>query len=331
MSETQKIGILGAGAWGSALACVLAPATPTIMLWAHEAETISAINTRHENPLFLPDIILPKNIIATNALADLALCDVVLMVVPSQFARAVLEALQPYWRDPMDLVLCAKGVEQKSLKFMSEVAGEALPQAAIAVLSGPSFAADVARGQPTAVTLATNNPQRGKALVQMLGTEKFRLYQSDDIIGAEIGGVLKNVLAIACGIVIGFGLGESARAATTARGFSEMQKLADKLEAKRDTLTGLSGLGDLILTCCGTKSRNFSLGLAIGQGQNAQHVLGERSSVSEGAMSASAVVALADKYKLEMPICRGVNAIINQQASVDATIASLLARPLTTE
>ena len=345
MAEHKKISVLGGGAWGCALACVLARhplqgehgRQADIIIWAREAETVAAINQQHKNPQFLPDIILPENITATQQLAEVAAGDILLMVVPAQFARGVLEALRPHWREQMDLVLCAKGIEQHSLKFMSQVAEEILPQAALAVLSGPSFAADVARGLPTAVTLASDNPQRGAALLQALGTEKFRLYQSDDIIGAEIGGVIKNVLAIACGIVIGSDLGESARAATTARGFAEMQKLADALGGKRATLTGLSGLGDLILTCSGTGSRNFSLGYAIGQGhvsgqeKTAQQILAERSSVSEGAMSASAVVALADKYKLEMPICRAVDAIINRQAKVAATIASLLARPLTAE
>ncbi len=334
---SKKIGVLGGGAWGTALACVMAdgdtkavPSRP-IDIWAHEAETITAINEAHENPIFLSGVKLPENIHATSNLADMAACDILLMVVPAQFARGVLAEMRPLWRSDMDLVLCAKGVEQKSLKFMSEMAHEELPQAHISVLSGPSFAADVARGLPTAVTLAADDPQRGESLVQALGSERLRLYRSDDVIGAEIGGAIKNVLAIACGIVSGRGLGESARAATTARGFAEMRRLGDALKAKPETLTGLSGLGDLILTCASTTSRNFSLGFAIGEGRPVAQVLAERSSVSEGAMSAIAVAALAEKHGLDMPICCAINDIVNHQGDVDAVIAALLARPQTVE
>ena len=229
------------------------------------------------------------------------------------------------------LVLCAKGIERDSLKLMSEVAAETWPRAQIAVLSGPSFAADVARGLPTAVTLAVADDALGNYLARHIGTAHFRPYLGDDIIGAEIGGAIKNVLAIACGIVAGKGLGESARAAVTARGFAEMSRLGSALGAQLETLGGLSGLGDLILTCSSTQSRNFSLGHALGQGADAASVLGARHSVSEGAMSAAAVAQLADKHALDMPICRAVNAIVSGAISVDDAIAELLARPITRE
>ena len=325
-----NMAILGGGAWGTALACVLAQKHAAVTLWANEAETVSAINQANENKEFLPGIDLPEAIQATENLADLASADIILMVVPAQFARPVLAQLAQHNKHAV-LVLCAKGIERDSLKLMSDVTAEIWPRAQIAVLSGPSFAADVARGLPTAVTLAIKDDSVGEALATHIGTAHFRPYLTDDIIGAEIGGAIKNVLAIACGIVAGKGLGESARAAVTARGFAEMSRLGAALGARSETLGGLSGLGDLILTCSSTQSRNFSLGHALGQGADAATVLGARNSVSEGAMSAAAVTALADKHELDMPICRAVDAIVSGTISVDEAIAELLARPITRE
>ena len=325
-----NMAILGGGAWGTALACVLAQKHAAVTLWANEADTVSAINQANENKEFLPGIDLPEAIQATENLADLASADIILMVVPAQFARPVLAQLAQHNKHAV-LVLCAKGIERDSLKLMSDVTAEIWPRAQIAVLSGPSFAADVARGLPTAVTLAIKDDSVGEALATHIGTAHFRPYLSDDIIGAEIGGAIKNVLAIACGIVAGKGLGESARAAVTARGFAEMSRLGATLGARSETLGGLSGLGDLILTCSSTQSRNFSLGHALGQGADAATVLGARNSVSEGAMSAAAVTALADKHELDMPICRAVDAIVSGTISVDEAIAELLARPITRE
>ncbi len=333
MTKAQNqphMAVLGGGAWGTALACVLAQTHASVTLWANEAETVNAINQSHENSQFLPGIDLPKAVQATENLADLARADIILMVVPAQFARPVLAQLSQHNKNAV-LVLCAKGIERDSLKLMSDVAAETWPRQQIAVLSGPSFAADVARGLPTAVTLAVSDDALGDYLARHIGTAHFRPYLSDDIIGAEIGGAIKNVLAIACGIVAGKKLGESARAAVTARGFAEMSRLGAALGAQGETLGGLSGLGDLILTSSSTQSRNFSLGHALGQGADAATVLGARNSVSEGAMSAAAVTALADKHALDMPICRAVDAIVSGAVSVDAAIAELLARPITRE
>jgi glycerol-3-phosphate dehydrogenase (NAD(P)+) len=328
--HTPQIAVLGAGAWGTALACVLAHKHARVTLWANETETMTAINRQHENTAFLPEIPLPENIHATDRLADLAAADIILMVVPAQFARPVLAELAAL-NDKAALVLCAKGIERDSLKLMSDVALDYVSADRLAVLSGPSFAADVARGQPTAVTLACADAARGDWLASHIGAPHFRPYLSDDIIGAEIGGAIKNVLAIACGIVMGKGLGESARAAITARGFVEMSRLGVALGAQSDTLNGLSGLGDLILTCGSDSSRNFSLGRALGEGADAATVLGARNSVSEGAMSAAAVSALADKHGLDMPICRAVDDVVNGARGVDEAILSLLARPFTRE
>ena len=327
--EQPQMAVLGGGAWGTALACVLAQ-QHAVTLWANEAETVNAINEAHENPQFLPDITLPAAIHATENLADLSAANIILMVVPAQFARPVLTALAAHNKHA-SLVLCSKGIERGSLKLMSDVAGEIWPHGQLAVLSGPSFAADVARGLPTAVTLACADATQWAYLADHIGTAHFRPYLSDDIIGAEIGGAIKNVLAIACGIVAGKNLGESARAAVTARGFAEMNRLGAALGANGETLGGLSGLGDLILTCSSTQSRNFSLGQALGEGADAASVLAARRSVSEGAMSAAAVAALADKHALDMPICRAVNAIVSGAISVDDAIADLLARPFTRE
>lgn len=330
--DQPRRAVLGGGAWGTALAAVLARhKTGPVALWAREAETVAAINETHINHVFLPDIALPETIHATDKLADLADSDIVLMVVPAQFARAVLAELAPLMKPQASLVLCAKGVERDSLKLMSDVAADYVDAAQIAVLSGPSFAADVARGLPTAVTLACADKARGEYLCTQIGAAAFRPYYADDVIGAEIGGALKNVLAIACGIVAGKRLGESARAAITARGYAEMGRLGKALGAKPETLGGLSGLGDLILTCSSDMSRNFSLGRALGEGQSAQAVLGARRSVSEGAMSAAAIAALAERHGLDMPICLAVHAVIAETATVDQAIENLLARPLTHE
>ena len=334
--DNRRIGIVGAGAWGTALACVMAQhttgeAAPPLMLWAHEEETAQAINADRQNPVFLPNIDLPPNIKATTQLAELAECTIVLLVVPAQFLRPVLAELAELLADNAMLVLCAKGIERGKLNFMSQLAADYVDESRIAVLSGPSFAADVARDLPTAVTLAAHDMAIAETLAARLGTAHFRPYAANDVIGAEIGGAIKNVLAIACGIVIGRGLGESARAAITARGFVEMTRLGEALGARRDTLAGLSGLGDLILTCASPTSRNFSLGVELGKGRAMADILATRQSVSEGAMSAEAVQALAARHALDMPICAAVDTILAGRSTVDEAIAALLARPLTRE
>lgn len=330
--DNPQLAVLGGGAWGTALASVVARHhNKPVTLWAREAETVAAINNRHENDLFLPGIALPESISATQHLAELAASDIILMVVPAQFARAVLAELAPLMKADASLVLCSKGIEQSGLSLMSDVAGDFMAPAQIAVLSGPSFAADVARGLPTAVTLACADEKRGMYLCDEIGAAAFRPYYTDDVIGAEIGGALKNVLAIACGIVAGKQLGESARAAVTARGFAEMGRLGVSLGARPETLGGLSGLGDLILTCSSDTSRNFSLGRALGEGQTLDEVLGARSSVSEGAMSAAAVARLAAQYRLDMPICLAIDAVVSGRETIDAAIGGLLARPFTAE
>ena len=330
-NEITKIGIVGGGAWGTALATIVARAGCDGLLWAREEDVVASINNTHENTLFLPGIKLPPQITATTSLQDMADRQAILMVVPAQHLGSVLADLTPHLLPEAGIALCAKGVERDSLRFMSEVASDHLAEHRIAVLSGPSFASDVAIGLPTAITLASHDAEFGERLASALSQPSFRAYPSHDVIGAEIGGAVKNILAIACGIVQGKGLGDSARAALTARGFAEMTRLGDALGAKRETLAGLSGLGDLILTCSSTTSRNFSLGVALGEGQKMDDILGARNSVSEGALSAQAVKALAKQHNLDMPISLAIAEIIDGTLNVDEAIVQLLARPVTGE
>jgi|TARA_B100000614_G_scaffold255975_1_gene273794 glycerol-3-phosphate dehydrogenase (NAD(P)+) len=330
-NKYNKIAVVGAGAWGTALAQVAAKAGREVTLWAREAEVVESVNTVHENSLFLPGIALDPALRATGDLAEVADADAILMVTPAQHMRRVLETLAPEVAAEKPVVLCAKGVEQSTNYLLTEVLAEAMPQARAAVLSGPSFAAEVAKGLPTAVTLACEDEDVAEALAHAIGLPTFRPYYSADLIGAEIGGAVKNVLAIACGIVEGKKFGDSARAALTTRGFAELARLGISMGARTETLMGLSGLGDLILTCNSPKSRNMSLGMALGEGKTLEEVMGARNSVSEGVHSATAVVALARKYDIEMPIAEAVAAIVTGKAKVDEAIATLLARPFRSE
>ena len=323
--------MIGGGAWGTALAQVAARAGLEPILWARETEAVDAINARHENPLFLPGVALDPRVRATADLADLAGSDLVLAVVPAQHLRSMLQQFAPHARPGLPIVLCAKGIEQGSLKLMNEVLAETLPGAAPAVLSGPSFAAEVARGLPTAITLACPDADLARALADAIATPTFRPYVSADMVGAEAGGAVKNVLAIACGIVEGRDLGRSAHAALVTRGFAELTRLAVALGGRAETVAGLCGLGDLVLTCSSDQSRNMSLGLALGRGQSVHEALAGKRSVAEGAESAPAVRELARKLGVETPICDAVAQVLAGETGVEAAIAGLLARPLRAE
>jgi len=329
--EYNKIAVVGGGAWGTALAQVAATAGRSVTLWAREAEVVASINDSHENRTFLPGIALDKELRATADLAEAASADAILMVTPAQHMRRVLEELSPAIAAGKPVVLCAKGIEQATNRLLTEVLAEAMPQATPAVLSGPSFAAEVARGLPTAVTLACENEEVAEALAHAIGLPTFRPYCSSDLTGAEIGGAVKNVLAIACGIVEGKKFGDSARAALTTRGFAELTRLGLAMGAHAETLMGLSGLGDLILTCNSPKSRNMSLGIALGEGKTLEEIMGSRNSVSEGVHSATAVMALARKHGIEMPIAEAVTWSVTGKLTVDDVIAALLARPFRSE
>ena len=327
----QSVGVVGAGAWGTALAQVCASAGRDVRLWAREDAVIQSIAAARENALFLPGVQLAQSVRPTGVLADLADCDLILAVVPAQHLRSTLTAFAAHARPNQPMVLCAKGVEQGSLKLMTEVLAEALPGAAPAVLSGPSFAGEVARGLPTAVTLACPDAELGEAIAHAIALPTFRPYLAADMIGAEAGGAVKNVIAIACGVSEGRGLGRSAHAALITRGFAELTRLAVALGAQADTLKGLCGLGDLVLTCSSPQSRNMSVGLALGRGETLEEALAGKLSIAEGVASAPAVRALAARLGIETPICEATAALLAGETDVDSAIGGLLARPLKTE
>jgi len=322
-----RIGVVGAGAWGTALAEVAAAGGEDVLIWAMEDDVAVSINAARENLLYLPGLKLSPSLRATSGLADLADREALLIVTPAQHLRAVLSRLPATSRP---LVLCSKGIEEGSGKLMTEVAAEAQPDAPIAVLSGPSFAHEVAAGLPAAMTLAASDRALGDRLVARLGRPHFRTYYSDDVIGAEVGGAVKNVIAIACGVVEGLGLGLNARAALIARGFAEMTRFGVAKGARAETLAGLAGLGDLVLTCSSTSSRNFSLGKGLGEGAKAADLLADRHTVAEGAFTAPVLRRAAQTIGVDMPIVDAVCALL-ADVPVDEVVMDLLARPLRPE
>jgi glycerol-3-phosphate dehydrogenase (NAD(P)+) len=297
-------------------------------LWARESEVVEAVNGTHENALFLPGLKLAETVRATGELAELADCSAWLVVTPAQHMRAVLEAA-PAADKP--LILCSKGIEEESGALLHRVAAEACPDAPISVLSGPTFAHEVAAGLPTAVTLASEDQSLAEGLRDRIAQPTFRIYLSDDVAGAEIGGAVKNVLAIACGIVEGKRLGQNARAALIARGFAEMTRFGLANGARRETLVGLSGLGDLVLTCSSTSSRNFSLGKGIGEGRSPAELMSDRRTVAEGAFTAPVLARLAREKGIDMPVVAAVDKLLSGEANVDQVLQELLARPLRAE
>lgn len=331
LEKISRIGIVGGGAWGTALAQTMRRAGCDVTLWAYEFETVTELNNHHTNRVYLPGVKLDPAIVATAKAQDLAQVDVLLLVAPSQFVRMVAKELAPHFEAGKPVVICAKGFEQDTGRLMTDVVREVLPDAPLAVLSGPSFAGEVARNLPVAVTLACEQEDLGQRLTSALSHKTFRIYWTDDVIGAQVGGAVKNVLAIAAGIVEGRHFGASAHAAVTTRGFAELARFGMKLGARFETLTGLSGLGDLILTCSSSQSRNMSLGQALGQGKSLNDVLGARKSITEGVHSVGSVVSIAEKHGVEMPICLAVNEVINGRLGVDAAIEAVLARPYRAE
>lgn len=329
--EFRTAGVIGAGAWGTALAQVAGWAGLDVLLQAREPEVVESLRARRINELFLPDVVLDSRVSVTAELADLASCDLILAVPPAQHMRSTLTAFAPHHRPGVPVILCSKGIERGSLKLMTEVLAETIPDAPAAVLSGPSFAAEVARGLPSAVTLACADTALGQALMETLSAPTFRPYLASDLIGAEVGGAIKNVLAIACGISEGRGLGRSAHAALITRGFAEMTRMGVALGGQAETVAGLCGLGDLVLTCSSPQSRNMSLGLALGQGQSVEQALAGKRSVAEGYESAPAVRELAARTGVDMPISLAVADVLAGETTVQAMIDALLSRPLKAE
>jgi glycerol-3-phosphate dehydrogenase (NAD(P)+) len=320
----MKLGVIGGGAWGTALAQVASAGGQETLLWALESDVVEAINSRHENPVFLAGVPLDPAIRATSDLTELDGCDAWLVVTPAQHMRSVLARAA---NCDKPLVLCSKGIEERSGDLLHKVAKQACPNARVAVLSGPTFAHEVAKGLPTAVTLAAEDAALAEQLRDRIKQPTFRIYVSNDLAGAEIGGAVKNVLAIACGVVEGKGLGQNARAALIGRGFAEMTRFGLAFGGKRETLAGLSGLGDLVLTCSSTSSRNYSLGKGIGEGRSAAELLSDRKTVAEGAFTAPVLARLAREKGIDMPIVDSVDALIAGRANVDQVLDALLTRP----
>jgi len=324
----QRVGVIGAGAWGTALALTARRAGREVVLWALEPEVVTAVNATQCNSIFLPDVTLDKAIVATGDLAAAARADLLLLVPPAQHLRATCKALQPHLPPDIPLVICAKGIEKGTCALMTAIAEETLPDHPALILSGPTFAKDVALGLPTAVTLATTQPDLGRTIAEALKTKTFRPYVSGDPVGVEVGGAAKNVLAIGCGIADGKGLGANARAALLTRGLAEIVRLAVACGGRAETLMGLAGLGDLVLTATSMQSRNYSLGVALGQGQSLERILGARRAVTEGVYTAAAVVKLAAARAVDMPIFAAMDRILNQNAGIDVELHGLLNRPL---
>ena len=320
----SNIGVIGAGAFGTALASVLATDGHKVTLWGRDGQQMERINQTHRTP-YLPHTSLPDALNTTSNLSDLAGSDAVLMVVPAQITRVVLTA-GDFSAITCPVLMCAKGIELASGCCQTDILAEELPQRISGAISGPGFAGEIANGKPTALTLAVADQTLGSDLQKMLSTASMRLYLSDDVKGVQLGGALKNVYAIACGIVRGAGLGESAQAALLTRGFAELKKLAAQMGAKPETLSGLSGFGDLVLSCTSQQSRNFAYGYQVGVSAD----FGQTKTV-EGIATAMAVGALAKKYQIEMPICAAVSAVLQKQLSVADALQQLMSRPLKRE
>ena len=324
----MSVGVIGAGAWGTALAQMLASDGRDVLIWARETELVAEINSAQTNSLFLPSATLSDTIRATGDLGEMAGLDALLVVTPAQHMGSVLAAMPDH---PRDLVLCSKGIEAGTGRLMNHVAKDAAPGSAIAVLSGPTFAHEVAAGLPTAVTLAcAEGEEQWDRIAPLVARQAFRPYFSDDVTGAEIGGSVKNVLAIACGVVDGLGLGQNARAALIARGYAEMLRFGEALGARAETLAGLGGLGDLVLTCSSPWSRNFSLGKALGEGRKADELMADRKTVAEGAHTAPVLVEMAARHAIAMPIVTAVYDLLKGDEP-RAVVSALLSRPLRAE
>jgi len=325
MPAFDSVAVIGAGAWGTALATVAARAGRNVTLWARNAEHATRIAATRDNPR-LPGVKLAPDIVVTSELAPAARADMLLIATPAQHLRGAVNMLASYLTKAVPVIACAKGIEHGTHKFMTDVIAEAAPLAQPAILSGPSFADDVARGLPTAVTLAAKDEALARELAQALGSPTFRPYHSTDVRGVEIGGAAKNVLAIAVGITVGRKLGASAQAALTTRGFAELGRFGRALGARSETLSGLSGLGDLILSCSSPQSRNFALGLALGRGEPRP-----AGKLAEGEFTAPVLIELAASQGIEMPVSSAVAAILSGKLTIEAAIEGLLTRPFKAE
>lgn len=325
------ISVVGAGAWGTALAIIAQRRDNDVLLWAFEEDVAHSIKTKHSNPMFLPGQTLSKKIRSTSNIMDIAQSDIILLATPAQYLRRTIEPLSGQINSSTPLIICSKGIEQKTCALMTEIVSKIFKENPLLVLSGPTFAIEVASGLPTAVTLAGEDRNISKTVTNRIGSKWFRPYASNDLIGAQIGGAIKNVLAIACGISQGLNLGYNARAAIITRGLAELKRLSIAKGGQAETVSGLSGLGDLLLTCTSTQSRNYSLGVALGQGKKLIQIQATRHSIAEGVFTSSAAVALAKQLEIEMPIVSAVYSILYEKADINEQIGSLLDRPFRSE
>lgn len=325
---SKKIGVIGAGAWGTALAQALSSGGKNVILWAREEEVAQALRDKRENTVFLPGVKLDEKLkISSNLEGTTKTADILLIVTPAQHVRATLELMKENLTPKQPIVICSKGVELETGKLLSQVVEKVLPNSPVAILTGPSFASEIARGLPSAVTIASDNADLRRDLQEAIGVKHFRPYVTEDIIGTQLAGAIKNVIAIACGIVIGRQMGESARAALLTRGVAEIARLAVAMNGKRNTLLGMCGVGDLTLTCTSMQSRNYSLGFALGEGKKLEEILKTRKSVTEGIYTAKATLSLAKKNAVDMPITEAISKALNGDISIDEAIEEMLNRP----
>ena len=329
-TKLQGIGILGSGAWGTALACSL-NRKGNITLWSYEKQTVKQINKYRINKIFLPKIKIPNNVTATNNLEDLKLCKFIFICVPSQFIKKIILKFKKFYKKEMLFVNCSKGIEHNSQLLISNLIKKIIPKAKVAVLSGPSFAIEVAKKKPTAVTIASKNQNDAKKLAKLINSRNFRCYYTNDIIGVQFGGIIKNILAIASGIVEGQKLGSNAKSALITRGLVEMKRIGLTYGAKESTFNGLSGLGDLILTCNDNLSRNFTTGLLVGKGKEIRKIIKFKTTISEGIINSKTIFELSKKKKIEMPICESVYKILYKNNKIKETIAKILSRDIKKE
>jgi glycerol-3-phosphate dehydrogenase (NAD(P)+) len=327
----NKIGVIGAGAWGTTLANMFRCIGREVLIWAHEPKVVEAINKTHENDLFLRGVKLEPALQATNEWSAFADYDAIFLCNPAQHMEAICKNLAPVVRRSVPLVICCKGIDSKTGGLMSEMVSETISGSTIAVLSGPTFATEVARGLPTAVTIAAKDEKLASDIAESIGNMRFRPYTSTDVIGVQIGGALKNVFAIAAGMIMGKGFGENARAALVTRGLAEMTRLAVAMGGKAETLRGLSGLGDLMLTCGSPQSRNMSLGMGLGRGDTLDKVMEHRHTVAEGVATAKSALIRAAKHDVELPITAGISNILHNGADIMKTMETLLSRPFRAE
>jgi glycerol-3-phosphate dehydrogenase (NAD(P)+) len=330
MQTIRNVGVIGAGAWGTALAKHLAEKGLTVRLWAYEADVAQAINTKHENPMFLPGVTLPRTLVATSSIADaVESCHGLLFVVPSHVTRAVLQTLAPYLSKPIPLISATKGIEEETAQLMTQVMDDVLPppmRPMIMALSGPSFATELSAGKPTALCLAGREQALVQRFQQTLMTPAFRLYADTDLIGVQLGGALKNVMALAAGVVDGLELGLNARAALITRGLAEIVRLGTAMGADPRTFYGLSGIGDLVLTCTGTLSRNHTVGIRLGKGEPLDHIVRGMRAVAEGVRTARAALDLARRHGIDMPITQEINAVLFDQKPCRKAVSDLMER-----